>query len=485
MIYENVKFDKECREKIIEGVNLISDAIKTTYGPEGQNVMCKQLNGVQVTKDGATVARWVNDQNPYVQMGIDIIREISTKTAKEVGDASSTASILAQSIVNTYKDTASPTILSRILQNECAEVLTYLSKYKKEITTEEDLEKVATIAANNDVQIGRLVAKAFAKVGKDGIVKYEESDNTKDSLEFSQGFEIDNGFHSAQFINNQKGECVLEDVVIHISDTKLSENNDIIKLADRVYSEGKSLLLIAPDFESELLMFLLKNLRDLNTGLDRLKSCMVIAPYFGDTRKLLIDDMRLLFGETSECKKVIITRDKTTFIGYNPSPLIVDRISEIRAIVNENSSAELEQEIHKKRLANLTSGIATIKVGGFSTTEMKERFDRIEDSVRATKCALEEGVLPGGGIALLRASIKFKDFYLSKILSVPAGILTKKDRALINKQFWYGKNVKTGKYGNMYNLGVIEPFLVVKTSLENAVSVAATVLTTNCAILNV
>lgn len=485
MIYENVKFGKECREKMIEGVNLIADAIKTTYGPDGQNVMCKNLGGVKVTKDGATVASWVNDPNPFIQMGIDIIREISKKTAEEVGDASSTAAILAQSIVNTFKDTVNTTALSRVLKKECDDIITYLSKYKKDVYTEEDLEKVATIAANNDSQIGKLVAKAFAKVGKDGVVKYEESDNTKDSLEFSEGFEIESGYHSAQFINNSKGECVLKNVIVYISDTKITESSEIIKLADKAYKEKCSLLLIAPDFESELLMFLLKNLRNLNTGLDQLPSCMVVAPYFGDMRSALLQDMRLILGETSRCSKVIITRDKTTFMGYKSSSLINDRIKEVREIIQEKSVPELEYAIHQKRLANLTSGMATIKVGGYSQVEMKERFDRVEDSVRATKCALEGGVLPGGGIALLRAAIKFKDFYISKILSVPAAILTNKDKTIIDKQFWYGKNIKTNKYGNMYSLGVIEPFLVVKTSLENAISVAATVLTTNCSILNV
>lgn len=484
MIYENVKFGKECREKMIEGVNLIADAIKTTYGPDGQNVMCKSFGGVKVTKDGATVATWVNDPNPFIQMGVDVIKEISKKTADEVGDASSTAAILSQAIVNTFKDTNNATGLSRVLKKECEDVIAYLNKYKKEITSEEDLEKVATIAANNDPQIGQLVAGAFAKVGKDGVVKYEESDNVKDSLEFSEGFEIESGFHSAQFINNTKGECVLKNVLVYISDTKIKENSEIIKLADQAYKEGSSLLLIAPDFESELLMFLLKNLRDANSGLDKLPSCMVPAPYFGDMRSSLLQDMRLILGDTMRCSKVVITRDKTTFTGYKSSPLIDNRIKEVREIVKEKNTSELEYAIHQKRLANLTSGMATIKVGGYSQVEMKERFDRVEDAVRATRCALEGGVLPGGGIALLRAAIKFKDYYISKILSVPAAILTNKDKTVIDKQFWYGKNIKTNKYGNMYNLGVVEPFQVVKTSLENAVSVAATILTTNCSILN-
>ena len=465
MSYVNVKFGKDARDKIIEGVELATRAVSTTYGPNGSNVLYRNGGVLKSTKDGASVIQMVNDPDPYIQMGIDVIKEASIKTAKTVGDGSTTVAILANAIVQKFKDEVNPIAISRALRNECYLIDIILKSIKKPINSKDDLVKIATLSANNDPNIGEVIAEAFNKVGKDGIVDFQESNDVKDKIEYTEGFKIDNGYESPYFINNAKNECVLEDVIIYISDTKLEESKEIHDLAGKAYKENKSLLLIAPEFDSGLTMFLVRNLFNQD-GTPRLKACTVISPNFGAMREIMLEDMRILFGSEMHCDKVVIKKDSTTFIGYKSDEIkLENRIKSIRNIISENSLSEIEMNFHKKRLANFTSGMSTIYVGGYSQVEMKERYDRFEDAIMATQCALDGGILPGGGTALN----EIQSTLLNDVLKVP-----------INKLC---TNIKTSE--DAYKNNVIEPYLVVKATLENAISVASTILTTNCAILNV
>lgn len=462
MKYDNVKFGEDCRSKLIEGVNLVTDAVACTYGPNGKNVVIKTPAGVSITKDGSKVASMVNDPDPYIMMGVEIIRDISKKTSKDVGDGSSTSCILSREIINTFKENENPIAISRKLSEDCEVVIKELQNYKKEVSSKEDLIKVATISANNDESIGKLIAEAFDHVGKDGIVDFEISDDIKDHIEYSQGFRINSGFASQRYINTPKGTCELENVMIHISDIKMEEVNDVVKLADAAVRNNKSLLLIAPEYDSEITLFLASNQ-------SMLKSCAIISPEFKRSRETILDDIRVLL-KTMECSKVIVTDKTTTFIGFeNNSEEVNARIEEIREIL-ANPLPEYDANFHKQRLANFTSGIATIYVGGYSKVEIKERYDRIEDAVCATKAALQKGILPGGGLVLKEIANKLDiDHNFKQILKTPSIILNTENKTL----------------SDMIDLGVIEPVLVTETVLRNAVSTASLLLTADAAILNV
>lgn len=522
MNYDNVKFGSDARSKIIEGANLAAAAVEVTYGPHAATVLIRKNGLLKSTKDGATVMDSVNDPDPYIQMGIDVIKEASIRQAKIVGDGSTTVAILANEIINQYKDNPDPIKVSRYLKKAGEEIIEYLKKYKKEISSLEDIKKVATLAANNDSTIGNIIAEAFYKVGKDGLVTYQESEDVKDRVEYTEGFRIDNGYESPYFINTSKNECVLENCIVYISDTKLDEGKAMEELAGKAYKEGKSLLLIAPEFESGLTLFLARNMFNKD-GSKKLMSCEVTSPNFGVMRETMLEDMRILFGETSECEKVVITKDSTTFTGYHPSDRLEARIQSVRDTLKDSILSEIEEVFHQKRLANFTSGMATIYVGGFSHVEMKERCDRFEDAIMATKCAMDGGVLPGGGLALAKAGISaydtpnnrideefgdvFQDDGIEKIINVlktpfikinktePKTKNTlisisfnngspKKEEIPVPLDFWEGNTADCFPV-NFYKEGIIDPYLVVKATIENAISVASTILTTNCTILNV
>ncbi|MDO4465416.1 MAG: TCP-1/cpn60 chaperonin family protein [Bacillota bacterium] len=464
MNYANVKFGNECRDKLIEGVNLVADAVACTYGPNGRNVIIRTPGGVKITKDGYNVASMVNDQDPYIMMGVEIIQDICKKTAKDVGDGTSTSAILARAIVNKYKDCEDPIQVTRDLSTFTDKVISYLEEYKLNVKSKEDLVKVAALSANNDQTIGNLIADAFDKVGKDGIVTFEESEDVKDRVEYTEGFRIDNGFSSPYFINTSKGTCELENVLVYISETKMEELNDVVKLADRAVKEKRSLLLLAPEFDSEILVFL-----SSNTNL--LKSCTVISPNHRNFREIMLKDMRALLGTSSVCKRVSITKDHTTFMGCDSDQEeVAKRVEEIRNTLRDSRLGDIELEFYKKRLANFTSGIATIYVGGYSKVEAKERYDRIEDAVCATQAALDGGILPGGGVMLREvAEALFKQdpsFY--EVLKTPSNLL----------------HTEKNSPKEMFDNGVIEPFLVTKTVLQNAVSTASLILTADAAVLN-
>lgn len=481
MNYANVKFDQDAREKLIEGVNLIADAVEKTYGPQGKNVCIKYPSSVKITKDGATVAAAVNDPDPYISMGIEVMRDISVKTAQTIGDGSTTSLVIARALVNEFKDCENPIELSRELSQDCQKTIDYLKTFKREVTSPEDLEKVATLSANNDPIIGKLVSEAFTKVGKDGIVQFVESEDVSDRVEYTEGFRIDSGFSSPYFVNNFKGQCVLENVMVYISDTKMEETKKISEIAGRAMVANKSLLLIAPDFDSEIILNLARNLYD-KQGNDKLKSCTVKSPEHRNFREIAIEDLRTLLGESMTCQKVIISQDTTTFIGTEGDlNKIKNRIASIRSIIEEGKVTDMEMNFHKKRLANFTSGIATIYVGGYSEVEIKERKDRVEDSVMATQAALESGILPGSGsIWRVPSNVSGK---LYDVLQIPFELLSQGKDLNTDNTFWNGYNFKSGEYGDLYEMGIIEPFAVTEHSLLNAVNTASLILTCDCLIL--
>lgn len=478
--YVNVKLDEDARNKIIEGASLVYEAVARTFGPNAYNVCIKSPEGVKITKDGATVAKWVNDPDSYISMGIEIMRNISIKTAKDVGDASSTSVILANSIVQRFKDRKNPIQLSRQLHQECVKIVEFLQNNKLEVKSKEDLAKVATLSANNDEHLGELIADAFYKVGKDGIVTFEESEDISDRVEYSQGFKIDSGYASSYFINTSSGTCELNNVYVHVSDVAIDDVKKIVEVADKAHKLGQSLLIIAPKFDSSIHVALCKNLA-------KLPACTVCSPNFRNYRNILIDDIKALIGESKTCSKIIITKDSTTFIGYRSNDELVNsKVEQIRKILEDKSMTEFDLNFHKKRLASFTAGTATIKVGGYSKLEIQEKLDRVEDAVRATQCALDGGILPGGGRALLYASYWGSDL-LMNVLQTPYNILKstcpEETRAFNDEDFWSGYNFKTGEFGNLYEMGIVDPFLVVKASLENAVNTAILILTIACAIV--
>ena len=484
----SVLFNEDAKTPLIEGVNLIGQAVATTFGPNGKNVIIKNMGGIHITKDGATVARYVNHNDPIVTMGIDVIRQIAVKTAKDVGDGTTTSVILARAIVNELKDnTDHPIQIQRDLEEDVKKVIDYLESIKKEITSYEDLVKVATLSANNDETIGKLIAEAYQKVGKEGVVNFEESNDITDSIIYTTGMQLDNGYASPYFINSDNNTCELENVYIAISPEKLTELKQILPYAEHALKLGKeldrkmSMLVIAPKIESQIIKFLLMNN-------EQLPSCAVITPNHGIYRDIVLDDVKTILGDKLICDKVEVSKDNTVLIGGNPIVEDVDKkIEDIRKKLNSKSLSEFEILFHKKRLANLNGGIATIMVGGYSKVEITEKKDRVEDAIAAVKAALDGGILPGGGVSLLRAS-KLDLKYLDKVVKTPFNVLYDStnlvNKTISTKEDWEGFNFKLGAYGNMYEMGIIDPFLVTKTALTNAVSAASLILTNGCSILN-
>lgn len=462
----NVLMNDECRERLKRGVNLAADVVAVTYGPKGNTV----ISGNHITKDGLTAVSWVHDEDPYVMMGVNLMKDIARKTVEVAGDGSTTSVLLAREIINNCTAEDIPD-----LKEGLKETIKYLNSIKSTVETDEDLLKIATISAGGDKEIGKLVASAFSKAGKDGLVTFTESDEVVDSVDYSPGFRIENGYASPGFVNTPQDTCELNDVFVYISDTKLEEAKQIVEIADNCIKKGKTLLLVAPDFDSEIYVFLQSNL-------NLLQSCCVISPSFKKMRSIMVKDMRILLGEKSICKKVVITNHDTTFL-YDEMPKEADeRITEIRTILEEGNLKDIELDFHKKRLANFTSGVATINIGGYSQFQIKEKLDRVEDAVRAVDCAVKEGYLIGGGMSLANfvsvnedsINAKIKNILLFPFITIhKSGAFTK-----------YEDLTMAALAQNLLEEGIIEPFLVTKTALENAINIATTILSCNCAINN-
>jgi chaperonin GroEL len=521
MDFKNITFGSDSRSLLIDGVNALADAVKVTLGPKGKNVVIQKTHGAPlVTKDGVSVAKEIFLRDDIKNMGAQMVKEVAAKTASVAGDGTTTATILAQNIVKEGMKFVTSGMnamdLKRGIDTATAEIIEELKKMSVPCTTLEDITKVASISANSDETIGKLVAEAVNKVGKDGVVTIENGTSLTDELEIVEGMQFDRGYLSPYFVNTaEKQLAVLEDPYILICDHKISTVQELVPILDEVVKEGRSLVVIAEDVDGEALSTLV-----VNTVRGNLKACAVKAPGFGDRRKHILQDIAILTGGTlisselgtglssiklsdlGQSHKVEVGKENTVIVGgHGNSDKIKDQIEHIQASIAE-VTAEYDKEKLKERAAKLAGGVAVIKVGAATEVEMKEKKDRFDDSLHAAKAAVDEGIVPGGGTALLRAKTVLKDLKgknsdqdagiqivalaaeapFKQILinaSVSPDIIISK---VIDEENDVGYNVSTSEIGNMLDMGVIDPTKVVKTALINAASIAGLLLTTECAI---
>ena len=522
MASKDVKFGQDARERMLRGVDILANAVKVTLGPKGRNVVIEKSYGApRITKDGVTVAKEIELEDKFENMGAQMLKEVASKTADLAGDGTTTATVLAQAIVREGAKSvaagANPMDLKRGIDLAVNAVVEHLKSMSNKIKSNDEIAQVGTISANGDVEIGKKIAEAMKKVGAEGVITVEESKTMDFELEVVEGMQFDRGYLSPYFITNaEKMSVELESPYILINEKKLSNLQAILPILEAVVQSGKPLLIIAEDVEGEALATLVVN--KLRGGL---KVAAVKAPGFGDRRKAMLEDIAILTGGTvisedlgikletvtlnmlGRAKKVQIDKENTTIIdGVGKKPEIEGRVKQIKAQIEETTS-DYDREKLQERLAKLAGGVAIIKVGGASEVEVKERKDRVDDALHATRAAVEEGVVPGGGVALLR-SIKALENLKSenedqkvgisivrKALQTPARqIFTNagEDGSVIvgkileNKKDSYGYNAQTHEYGDMIQQGVIDPTKVVRCALQDAASVAGLLVTTEAMI---
>ena len=526
---KQIKIGPEARKSIVNGINKLANTVTATLGPNGRCVIYSTFGEVLTTKDGVTVAKQIEElEDPLENMGAQMIKQASIKTANNAGDGTTTSTLLAQSIINeglNYLDKGANAVeIKRGIDLAVKEVITCLRKeISKDITSENQLEQIATISSNNDPEIGKLIATAIEKVGREGVVHIEESKSGDTYLETVEGMQFDRGYKSHYFVtNNADMTCTLEDPYILIADRKFTQVKDLLPILEGVSSSGKSLLIIAEDIDNEALSTLV-----VNKMRGTLKIAAVKAPDFGDRRKLILEDIAVLTGGqvfSSEkgmkldkfswdwfgnARLVTISKDQTTLVdGKGKTEKIEERIDELQNQI-EKSTVAFEKEKLQERLAKFVGGIAIIHVGGNSELEMKETKDRVDDALHATKAAIEEGIVPGGGSALLYAREAItknrteldSDVYIGKNIvykacAAPfmkiltnAGYTEGECYGLINQMGlennFTGYNLKTETFVNMAEAGIIDPSKVTRNALENAASVAGTVLLTEAAIVEI
>jgi len=526
---KNIEFGSEARKKLVSGINKVANAVTSTLGPNGRNVIYTEYGEVRSTKDGVTVAKQISDlEDPIENLGVQMIKQASIKTANNAGDGTTTSTLLAQAIINeglSYLDKGANAVeIKRGIDSAVKEVVVCLRKeVSKDITSETQLEQVATISANNDPEIGKLIAAAMEKVGREGVVHIEESKSGETYLETVEGMQFDRGYKSHYFVtDNNSMNCTLEEPYILIADKKFTQAKDLLPILEGISSQGKSLLIIAEDIEAEALSTLV-----VNKIRGTIKVAAVKAPDFGDRRKLILEDVATMTGGqvfSSEkgmkldkfswdwlgsARLVTITKDQTTIVdGKGTVEKIEERIDELQIQIDK-STVPFEKEKLQERLAKFIGGVAIIHVGGNSELEMKETKDRVDDALHATKAAIEEGIVPGGGAALLYAreaitekEIKFgSDIHIGKKIVYKAcaapfmKILTNAGHTegecygLINglgsDDNWKGYNIKSGIFVDMKEAGIIDPTKVTRSALENAASVAGVVLLTEALIVEV
>jgi chaperonin GroEL len=526
---KNIEFGSEARKKLVSGINKVANAVTSTLGPNGRNVIYTEYGEVRSTKDGVTVAKQISElEDPIENLGVQMIKQASIKTANNAGDGTTTSTLLAQAIINeglSYLDKGANAVeIKRGIDSAVKEVVMCLRKeVSKDITSETQLEQVATISANNDVEIGKLIAAAMEKVGREGVVHIEESKSGETYLETVEGMQFDRGYKSHYFVtDNNSMNCTLEDPYILIADKKFTQAKDLLPILEGISSQGKSLLIIAEDIEAEALSTLV-----VNKIRGTLKVAAVKAPDFGDRRKLILEDIATMTGGQvfstekgmkmekfswdwlGSARLVTITKDQTTLVdGKGTVEKIEARIEELQVQI-EKSVVPFEKEKLQERLSKFIGGVAIIHVGGNSELEMKETKDRVDDALHATKAAIEEGIVPGGGAALLYAreaitekEVKFgSDIHIGKKIvykacAAPfmkiltnAGYTEGECYGLINvlgsDDNWKGYNIKSGNFVDMKEAGVIDPSKVTRSALENAASVAGVVLLTEAAIVEV
>ena len=517
MSAKDVKFAQDAREKMLRGVDILANAVKVTLGPKGRNVVLDKAFGApRITKDGVTVAKDIELEDKFENMGAQMVREVASKTADEAGDGTTSATVLAQAIVKEGAKSvaagSNPMDLKRGIDIAVAKVIEALQAKSKKVTSNDEIAQVGTISANGDPEIGRFIAEAMQKVGNDGVITVEEAKSLETELEVVEGMQFDRGYLSPYFITDaDKMRVELESPYILINESKLSNLQTILPLLEAVVQSGRPLLIVAEDVEGEALATLVVN--KLRGGL---KVAAVKAPGFGDRRKAMLQDIAVLTGGQvisedlgiklenvtlnmlGQAKKVVITKDDTIVEGAGKKADIEARVAQIRQQI-EDTSSDYDREKLQERLAKLAGGVAVIKVGGATEVEVKEKKDRVDDALNATRAAVEEGIVPGGGVALLRAldaldSVKGANDdqkiginIVRRALQAPLRQIAEnagEDGAVVvgkvldKKDYSFGYNAATGQYGNLVKEGVIDPAKVVRTALQDAASVAGLLITT-------
>lgn len=518
MAAKDVKFSSDARDKMLKGVDILANAVKVTLGPKGRNVVIQKSFGApRITKDGVTVAKEIELEDAFENMGAQMVREVASKTNDLAGDGTTTATVLAQAIVREgAKSVAAgmnPMDLKRGIDMAVEAIVADLKANAKKVTSNSEIEQVGTISANGDAEIGKFLAQAMQKVGNEGVITVEEAKSLNTELDVVEGMQFDRGYLSPYFVTNaEKMRAELEDPYILIHEKKLSSLNEMLPILEAVVQTGKPLLILAEDVEGEALATLVVN--KLRGGL---KIAAVKAPGFGDRRKAMLQDIAILTGGTAisedlgiklenvtlamlgRAKKVVIEKENTTVVdGAGSKTEIEARVNQIKAQIEETTS-DYDREKLQERLAKLAGGVAVIRVGGATEVEVKEKKDRVDDAMHATKAAVEEGVLPGGGVALLRSIKALANLkpanddqktgieIVRRAIQAPArqiALNAGEDGAVIagkileNASYAFGFNAQSGEYGDMVQLGIIDPAKVVRVAIQDAASVAGLLITT-------
>jgi len=516
---KEIKFNIKAREELKKGVDELADAVKVTLGPKGRNVIIeKKFGAPHITKDGVTVAKEIELEDPFQNMGAQLVKEVASKTGDDAGDGTTTATVLAQSIINVgLKNVANPIDLKRGIDKAVAKVVEGIKAQSQEVDDDmAKIENVARVSANNDAEIGQLIAEAMRKVKKEGVITIEEAKGTDTTVKVVEGMQFDRGYISPYFVTNtEKMECEMENPYILIFDKKISVLKDMLPILEAAAQSGRPLLIIAEDVDSEALATLV-----VNRLRGSLKICAVKAPGFGDRRKEMLEDIAVLTGGVvvSEEKglkldmatidmlgsadKITVDKENTTIVnGHGDKQLLADRVAQIKAQIEKTTSDYDREKLHE-RLAKLAGGVAVLYVGAPSEVEMKEKKDRVDDALSATRAAIAEGIVPGGGVAYIRCVESLENLQgdnddentgiqiVKRAIEEPlrqivanAGL----EGAIIVQKVKdgkgdYGYNARTDKFENFFESGVIDPAKVTRVALENAASIAGMFLTTECVI---
>ena len=519
MAAKDIRFGEDARARMVKGVNILANAVKATLGPKGRNVVLdKSFGAPTITKDGVSVAKEIELADKFENMGAQMLKEVASKTSDNAGDGTTTATVLAQAMIREgMKAVAAgmnPMDLKRGMDKAVIAATEELKKLSKPCATSKEIAQVGSISANSDYNIGELIAKAMDKVGKEGVITVEEGSGLDNELDVVEGMQFDRGYLSPYFVNNQQSmSAELEDPFILLYDKKVSNVRDLLPVLEAVAKAGKPLLIVAEEVEGEALATLV-----VNTIRGIVKVCAVKAPGFGDRRKAMLEDMAILTGGTviseevglsldkatikdlGRAKKIQVSKENTTIIdGAGEADGIQSRIKQIKAQIEETSS-DYDREKLQERVAKLAGGVAVIKVGAATEVEMKEKKARVEDALHATRAAVEEGVVPGGGVALIRAlsaigtlkginedqnvgialALRAMEAPLREIVTncgeEPSVVLNNVKQGTGN----YGYNAATGEYGDMVEMGILDPTKVTRTALQNASSIAGLMITTEC-----
>jgi chaperonin GroEL len=520
---KELHFDVDARARLKRGVDQLADAVKVTLGPKGRNVVIdKKFGSPTVTKDGVTVAKEIELSDPIENMGAQMVKEVATKTSDVAGDGTTTATVLAQAIyregLKSVTAGVNPMAIKRGIEKAVEVVVEELKKLSVKTSGKKEIAQVGTISANNDKEIGDLIADAMEKVGNDGVITVEEAKGLETTLETVDGMQFDRGYLSPYFVTDpEKMEAILEDGYVLIHDKKVSAMKDLLPVLEKVAQTGKPLLLIAEDVEGEALATLV-----VNKLRGTLKVCAVKAPGFGDRRKAMLQDVAVLtggkviseevgfklentvLGDLGRAKRIVVDKDNTTLVdGAGKEKDIQGRIQEIKAAIDKTTS-DYDREKLQERLAKLAGGVAVINVGAATETEMKEKKARVEDALHATRAAVEEGIVAGGGVALIRAQDTLKKVKVSeedeqigvdivrRALEEPMRIIVQNaggegsiavEKVRTSKEKNFGYNAQTDEYEDLVAAGVIDPTKVTRTALQNAASVAGLLLTTECVVV--